>query len=195
MIAPSFDDRKERHMTMRQLALIGLSGALCAAFTAPLLAADDRHEAPMGLLREVRQATDGFRDVTAAMGAGYVSTGSCVTGPERGAMGIHYANDALVGDGLLDAHAPELLIYEQRNGRLRLVGVEFLVLADAWNASHDTPPVLMGQHFNYVAAPNRYRLPAFYELHVWAWRDNPFGVFVDWNPEVSCAEFDPDSAH
>jgi len=34
-----------------------------------------------------------------------------------------------------------------------------------------------------------------HELHVWAWRDNPFGVFVDWNPDVSCAEFDPDSAH
>ena len=28
--------------------------------------------------------------------------------------------------------------------------------------------------------------PAFYELHVWAWRDNPSGVFVDWNPRVSC---------
>jgi hypothetical protein len=28
--------------------------------------------------------------------------------------------------------------------------------------------------------------PAFYELHVWAWRDNPHGAFVDWNPAVSC---------
>jgi hypothetical protein len=103
-----------------------------------VLAIDDKHDVPVGLLREVRQATDAFREVTAALGAGYVSTGGCVTGPERGAMGVHYANDALVGDGLLDAHAPELLIYEQRNGRLRLVGVEFLVLADKWNSS-DAP--------------------------------------------------------
>ena len=29
-------------------------------------------------------------------------------------------------------------------------------------------------------------LPAFYELHVWAWRDNPKGVFADWNTRVSC---------
>jgi hypothetical protein len=47
----------------------------------------------------------------------------------------------------------------------------------------------MGQHFHYVGSPNRYRLPPFYELHVWAWRDNPHGMFVDWNPEVSCEEY------
>jgi len=29
-------------------------------------------------------------------------------------------------------------------------------------------------------------LPAHFELHVWAWRDNPNGAFVDWNNEVSC---------
>jgi hypothetical protein len=183
-------------MTTRQLVLAGLSGVLCVTFNPAVLATDDKHDAPVGLLREVRLGTQGFRDVSAAMGAGYVSTGSCVTGPEKGAMGIHYANGALIDDGALDARAPELLIYEQRDGRLRLVGVEFLVIADPWNATHDAPPVLMGQHFHYVGAPNRYRLPAFYELHVWAWRDNPSGVFVDWNPDVSCAEFDPDgSAH
>jgi hypothetical protein len=49
----------------------------------------------------------------------------------------------------------------------------------------------MGQHFQFVGTPNRYRLPAFYELHVWAWRDNRFGTFVDWNPDVSCAEYNP----
>jgi hypothetical protein len=27
---------------------------------------------------------------------------------------------------------------------------------------------------------------AIYELHVWAWRDNPNGNYVDWNPRVSC---------
>jgi len=28
---------------------------------------------------------------------------------------------------------------------------------------------------------------AGFELHVWAWRDNPQGPFVDWNDHVSCA--------
>ncbi len=38
------------------------------------------------------------------------------------------------------------------------------------------------------APPNRYGLPAFFELHVWAWRDNPQGAFVDWNDHVTCAQ-------
>jgi hypothetical protein len=142
-----------------------------------------------GLVRKVRETTAAFRDVTAAEAAGYGSMGSCVSGPEEGAMGVHYPNGDLIGDGALDASRPEILVYERRGGRLRLVGVEFLVLAEGWHANNPGPPVLMGQHFNYVGSPNRYGLPAFYELHVWAWRDNPKGMFVDWNPAVSCEEF------
>jgi hypothetical protein len=185
-------------MTIRHVVVVGLSGMLCVAFNPHVQATQehDKHHAsaPVGLIKAVRQATEEFRDVRKAIDAGYVSTGSCVTGPERGAMGVHFANGALIGDNVLDPSKPELLIYEPKNGRLRLLGVEFLVLADAWNASHPdgAPPVLMGQHFQFVGTPNRYRLPAFYELHVWAWRDNPFGAFVDWNPLVSCAQFNPD---
>lgn len=29
----------------------------------------------------------------------------------------------------------------------------------------------------------------FYALHVWAWKHNPHGMFVDWNPKVSCEGF------
>ena len=182
-------------MTVRHVVVVALSGWLCLAIN-PRLRADnqhDKHDVPVGLLKAVQDATKEFFDVNAAMAAGYGSTGSCVTGPERGAMGIHYANPGLIGDGLIDAAAPELLIYEQRGKRLHLLGVEFLVLADQWNTNHPdgAPPVLMGQHFQFVGTPNRYRLPAFYELHVWAWRDNPFGTFVDWNPQVSCLEYQP----
>jgi hypothetical protein len=49
--------------------------------------------------------------------------------------------------------------------------------------------MLMGQLFNYVGSPNRYGLPAFYELHVWAWQSNPDGVFADFNPQVSCTYY------
>ncbi len=49
-----------------------------------------------------------------AIDAGYESTGSCVSGPEKGAMGIHYANGTLIGDGLIGARAPELLVYERK---------------------------------------------------------------------------------
>jgi hypothetical protein len=104
-------------------------------------------------------------------------------------MGIHYVNGDLVGDGELDAARPEALLYELRNGRLQITGVEYVVIAEAWDANHDTPPMLMGQMFNFVGSPNRYRLPAFYELHVWAWKHNSDGMFADWNPGVSCESF------
>jgi hypothetical protein len=66
------------------------------------------------------------------------------------------------------------------------VGVEFIVDAATWLGHHSAPPVLEGQSFQFVNAPNRYGLPAFFELHVWAWRENPHGAFVDWNTRVSC---------
>jgi len=47
----------------------------------------------------------------------------------------------------------------------------------------------MGQLFQYASSPNRYRIPAFYELHVWTWKQNPNGMFVDWNPSVSCEDY------
>jgi len=80
----------------------------------------------------------------------------CVSGPEQGAMGIHYITGALAGDGEVDATKPEALIYEPSNGGLRLVGVEFIVDAAAWKEHHDAPPVLEGQAFQFVGSPNRY---------------------------------------
>lgn len=139
----------------------------------------------------VRKATVQFKDGTEkAEKAGYALLHGCVSGPQEGAMGIHYANGKLVGDGALDARYPEALLYEPtKGGKMQLVGVEYVVLADDWQAKNSMPPVLMGQLFNYVGAPNRYGLPPFYELHVWAWKSNPSGVFSDWNPRVSCEDF------
>lgn len=182
-------------MRAKQLALLSLAAIAAALYPSMTLADSDKfHNASTGLVREVRLATRDFHDVTVAIAAGYSSAGSCVSGPEVGAMGIHFPNGALVGDGMLDPRRPEILIYEQRGGRLRLLGVEFLVIAQQWDANNAAPPVLLGQHFHYVGSPNRYGLPPFYELHVWAWRDNPNGMFVDWNPAVSCEEFEGGAA-
>ena len=178
-----------------------MAGSLFLA--APVaMASDDGHkshdsqkggERATGLAKEVRDATRRFQDVSMAIAEGYGPFLGCVSGPEEGAMGIHYVNNDLVMDGLLEAGRPEILVYEPRNnGGLSLVAVEFLVIADTWHASNTLPPALSGQVFHYAGSPNRYGLPPFYELHTWAWKDNPHGMFVDWNPRVSCEDHAPD---
>lgn len=145
------------------------------------------HNASGTLVQLVRDATRPFLDINQAIAAGYGPFLGCVSGPEVGAMGFHYVNGTLVGDGLLDAAHPEALTYEISGDRARLLGVEFIVDAATWLAQHNNqPPVLEGQSFQYVGSPNRYAIPAFFELHVWAWQDNPNGTFVDWNPRVNC---------
>lgn len=135
------------------------------------------------LVRKVRKATAQYRDINAALAAGYAPATPCVSGPNAGAMGVHLINGALLGKEV-DAETPEALIYEPLpDGRMRLVGVEILTFASDWV---NEVPTLDGHLLNYVGAPNRYGIPAFYEIHVWAWRDNPDGAFADWNRRVSC---------
>jgi hypothetical protein len=144
------------------------------------------------LVRIVRESTERFKDVAVAEAEGYALQFGCVTGPDAGAMGLHYVKGSLVGDGVLDPTQPEIVIYEPLpNGRLRLIGADFLVLADTWNKTHSGAPELMGQLFHLFESPNRFGLPAFYTLHVWAWKDNPNGAFVNWHPAVSCKSFTP----
>lgn len=158
----------------------------------PILARADEpahnHTSPSKLVQIVRQNTAQFIDVNNTKGAGYQPLFGCVSGPDHGAMGIHYVNLGLVGDGQLDERTPEALIYEPVGNTRRLVGVEYIVDAATWLAAHEnTPPQLEGQDFQFVDAPNRFGIPAgFFELHVWAWRDNPNGAYVDWNNNVSC---------
>jgi hypothetical protein len=172
----------------RRLAL--LTFCIVAASPAPAAAANDPHAAHAGsdapgLAARVREVTAIYRDIDQAIAAGYAQFGGCVSGPEAGAMGVHFVKGSLV-DGTLDVTQPEALIYELKDGYARLLGVEYIAPAPAWDAAHDGPPVLQGQHLHLLGSPNRYRLPALYELHVWAWRQNPQGTFADWNTRVSC---------
>lgn len=162
--------------------------SLCLGSPAHAAAQTHSHDrsAPSALVQTVREATRAFADVTVAEASGYGPAFGCVSGPQEGAMGVHYINGPLVVDGALDASKPEALMYEVSNGRARLLGVEYIVDAATWLAAHGGPPQLEGQAFQFVGSPNRYGLPAFFELHVWAWRENPSGTFADWNTRVSC---------
>src|SRR5438094_8571210 len=141
------------------------------------------------LIKLVRESTERFKNVSVAKGEGYALQFGCVSGSDSGAMGMHFVNGALVGSGVIDGTRPQIVIYEPSpNGGLKLIGADYLVLADMWNAQHpEGPPQLMGQLFHLFESPNRFGPPAFYTLHVWAWKDNPNGAFVHWHPNVSCA--------
>lgn len=130
------------------------------------------------LAAKVRDANARFSDVAVATAEGYAPI-PCVSGIEGGAMGIHFVNGKLIEDGIVDISKPEAVMYEpQADGSLELVAVEYITTKG--------PAELDGHLFSFTGSPNRYGLPPFYELHVWAWRANPTGTFADMNPTVSC---------
>ena len=170
------------------VSLLATGGQPTFAGQSPQNASEEKTEASP-LIEKVRAATARFKDIRVAISEGWVQGTPCVSGPDTGAMGVHFVLPARLAAGVLQAGEPEALIYEpQANGAFRLVGVEFIVFADVWQKQHPAggTPALEGDLLNYIGAPNRYGLPAFYELHVWAWEHNPVGSFADWNTHVSC---------
>ena len=165
------------------IAVLGLS---CFALAQHTMAHDSASKSP-NLVQIVREATQQYLNVNNATAAGYAPLYGCVSGSDHGAMGVHYVNMSLL-NGTVDVKTPPALIYEpQPNGQMKLVGVEYIADQATWLLTNTAPPVLYGQVFLLVDYPNRFAIPAFFELHVWAWRDNPLGSFVDWNDQVTCA--------
>ena len=178
------------------VAVLASCTELSSAAAADSQAAANQRDGFSPLVAKVREATRQYRHLNVALGEGWVRATPCVSGPNTGAMGVHFVLPSRVNSGVLDAGQPQSLIYEPlADGSLHLVGVEFIILADHWAQQHPdgSTPALDGHLLNYVEAPNRYGLPAFYELHVWAWEDNPVGNFADWNTHVSCDQQLPPS--
>ena len=172
----------------RSVALVVGAAAVAAVFAATAVAAGG------GSTTIASRATNKFHDLSVAKRAAYglledKKGTSCIamdSMPGMGAMGVHYAKSALVGDGKLNAATPEALVYAPQDGALRLAAVEYVVLKSAWDAHHAAPPALFGHRFNFTPAGNRFGLPAYYSLHAWIWKHNPSGTFSMWNPQVHC---------
>ena len=89
------------------------------------------------LLKIVRDNTERFKEVSVAEAEGYSLLFGCVSGPDAGAMGLHYVNLNLVGAGVIDATRPQIVIYEPMpDGHLKLIGADFLVIASDWDKAH-----------------------------------------------------------
>lgn len=132
---------------------------------------------------QLRALTAPFHRIEAAAEAGWdTRITECFSSPEGG-MGYHYGNVGLI-DGAVDASRPELLLYEpQKNGRMRLVAVEYVVPFDLWTDAE--PPRLYDVPFH------RNEAFGLWVLHVWHFKSNPAGMFTDWNPTVSCEHAAP----
>lgn len=178
----------------RRTVLRGVAGTSALALGSGIVAAHGGGTAEdvpgwQGRLNSVRNATKRYQDVQVALRDGYVNTHDCISSP-AGAMGVHFVNEGLLGDGKSQAHTPEVLLYEpvtDDNDEVvdyELVGVEYMVVA----ALVDETPVVHGLGVEMHGpmpghAPGE---PEHYDLHLWAWRENPSGILADFNPNVEC---------
>ena len=174
--------------------LVGAAVAAVALLTGSVATAATASAGSSITLDQLRDVTNKYHDLSVAEGAQYgllrdVNGIACIVDDMggMGAMGVHYANVGLVGDGKITPFKPEALLYApDRKGTLHLAGVEYVVLKDAWLAHHRHAPKLFGHTFNFTPAGNRFGLPDYYSLHVWAWKNNPAGTFEMFNPTVHC---------
>ncbi|MGQ0650191.1 MAG: hypothetical protein ACT4P7_21825 [Gemmatimonadaceae bacterium] len=174
-------------------------------------------------LLAVRRATERFRDVKVALAEGYVrdpgnlcDTAEMMGQPAAlGAMGIHFFRPDLLGitgppsprvNGTgthTDFTRPAILIYEpQRDGSLELVAVENLVFIKAWEAAGNTaPPSFMDVRWDRMAddpattVDEAHMFEPHYDRHVWLYRENPRGMFAQFNPNVSCKHHTQQGTH
>ena len=171
----------------------------------------------------VRKATERFRDVKVALAEGYIrdpmnlcDTADMMGFPASlGAMGIHYVRPDLLGitgppsprvDGTgthTDFTKPAVLIYEpQKDSSLALVAVENLVFIKAWEAAgHKEPPSFQGVKWDLMAddpateIDEAHMFTPHYDRHVWLYRDNPNGMYAQFNPKVSCEHHPKQDSH
>lgn len=130
-------------------------------------------------LASLKSELAGYHRFEVAKTAGYATEVTpCMEQAGVGGMGFHYGDPTLI-DGEVEALKPELLLYApEKNGRMRLVAVEYIVPFTAWTSA--APPRLHGLEFS----PNQ--TFQVWALHAWVWHNNPRGMFADWNPRVSC---------
>lgn len=195
------------------------NGAITALVVAGLAACAPGSNEPS--LEEVKAIAAKYRDVNVAKAEGYTTDNKCTTAEmlgfpaEMGDMGVHYvrrdmlglpAKPAPPGSGRVrgtgthtDFRRPAMLVYEpQPDGSLELVAVENLVFAEAWQAAgKKAPPSFRGEPYVLLKDNPQTKVDEahgwepHYELHLWLFRDNPNGMYSEFNPRVSCRHHKP----
>lgn len=128
-------------------------------------------------LTAAKKATAKYHNFQRALDDGFVRLSPCVAISGRGAMGFHYGHFGRLMNPNVDPAEPEVLLYiPGEDGSMRLVGLEYVVPLPLIASA----PALFGRTYDF--SPQRQT----YELHVWAWRRNPAGIFAPFNPKLEC---------
>ena len=170
------------------------------------------------VVAEVRRATEPYRDIARARADGFVQ----ISGMEA-RHGYHFINvnsPVLTATGMatgqLELARPPMLLYVERDSVWRLVGVEYAL------PSAPVPNPLPGASWHWHEASCHYRdyqelparrgpdcpprhpqsgepfvlwHPAFAVAHVWAWHENPDGVFAEENRALAAYGGSPPRPH
>jgi hypothetical protein len=127
----------------------------------------------------LRRVTARYHDLDVAFADGFVLLHPCEERPGEGPVGAVYVHLGRLMDGVIDPETPDALIYEpSKNGREKLVGVEFAMPYALWTSQ--SPPQFLGATFQ---PEDEFGV---FALHAWVWRNNPEGMFAETNPNVSC---------
>jgi hypothetical protein len=89
---------------------------------------------------------------------------------------------------------PAVLIYEpQADESLQLVAIENLVFIKAWEAAgNKAPPRFQNVPFDRMVddpatkVDEAHNFEPHYDRHVWLYRDNPNGMYAQFNPNATC---------
>ena len=180
-------------MTFSGISRFGIAAVLALTGFGAGIGTAKADDAQKAQLDAMRQALAKYKDPYVAVRDLYLSTVGCVhfDGSKmeghmdypKGAMGVHFVNVTVSGPP--DPMKPNVLIYEPVNGKLDLVGVEWLVPL----AAVKERPSLMGQPFQGPMEGHEPIIPKefhHYDLHAWLFKDNPLGMFSPTNPDVKC---------
>ena len=179
--------------------------AFSSALIAATASADVPRTQPDQSLQQLARELEPYKSVAYARSHGYVQGSGCEAHPTLGTMGHHYVNPRLLGltapvNGRVNGtgtytgvEPPAVLLYlPDGQGGLKLVGIELLVFAQAWDASNKRPPSYRGREYNYMAdnpatpQDEAHGFMPHYDLHIWLFQHNPSGLYAQWNPSISC---------
>lgn len=168
-------------MSYLRFTLLGLLTLLTVAlFTACDKDDESDSERIERMIDEVRDVTEAYRSHDAGLAAGWnTDLSGCVEHPTEGGMGHHFARLEFM-DGRVDHLEPQVLLYvPDQDSIMQFVAVEYIVPFNILGPDQN-PPELFGEKFH------KNEVQQIWALHVWTEKENPNGIFFDWNPDVDC---------